>query len=137
MLRNRQKLPLRLAGIRVAIAAGVAAALVVSNPASAQGRCFKVLDLGNIGVEPGAAVGVPGATEPFAINNKHEVVFNVEDEISSQKRAYLFLQTAAFGLVPGCHDLHALAGFDAAEDSGVHDLNDAGLAVGWATFSGQ
>ncbi len=44
----------------------------------------------------------------------------------------LYLPVAAFGLTAGVHDLHTLAEPALGDESTVHDLNDAGIAVGWA-----
>ena len=130
MLRNRQTLPLRLAGPLVAIAAA-AAPLAVSNPALAQDRCYRVIDLGPIGFLP------DGAGALFGINNNDQGVFTAE--VNQKKHAMLYLPTDAFGLTAGCVDLHLLGDLDnqGYSQSVVHDISEAGIAVGWAQIAGE
>jgi hypothetical protein len=109
------------------IAAG--AALVVSNPAAAQGRCYEVIDLGPIGFLPG------GAGALFGINNNDQGVFTAE--VNGKKHAILYLPTDAFDLTAGCIDLHDLANLGPTTESVAHDISDAGIAVGWAEIAGE
>ena len=115
----------------VSIAAGAALVALSQAPAHAQ-NCFKITDLGKIrgGIAP------PG---PFGINNHNEAVFTVDVALVglTKNHAFVYLPVAAYGLAAGCHDLHALAGLDTRDpdsQSVVHDLNDAGIAVGSATI---
>lgn len=128
MLRNRQKLPLRLAGTVVAIAAG-AAPLAVCSPAAAQDRCYRLIDLGPIGFGPG------GAEALFGINNNNQGVFTAE--VNGKKHAMLYLPAPAYGFTePGCYDLHALAGLPADQTSVAHDINENGIVAGYRTVDG-
>lgn len=96
--------------------------------AAAQDTCYRVVDLGALGF-------TPLIDDFLGINNANQAVFTAV--IGGQKHAMLYLPADDYDLTAGVHDLHALAGFDAAEGSGVHDINDAGLAVGWATFDDE
>lgn len=129
MLRNRQKLPLRLAGSLVAIAA--AAPLALSSPASALDRCYRVIDLGSIGFHP------DGAGALFGLNNNDQGVFTAE--VNNKQHAMLYLPTDAFGVTAGCVDLHLLGDLDnqGYSQSVVHDISEAGIAVGWAEIAGE
>ena len=129
MLRNRQTLPFRFAGSLVAIATA-AAPLAVSSPAAAQDRCYRVINLGPIHFGPF------GDEALFGINNNDQGVFTAE--VNGKKHAMLYLPTATFNLAAGCHDLHLLGDLDnqGYSESVVHDLNDAGIAVGSATING-
>lgn len=92
---------------------------------SAMGEdCYRVVDLGELGF-------VPTIDHIFGINNANQAVFTAD--VAGKKRAMLYLPVAAFDLAAGVHDLHTLAGAAIpGDESVVHDLNDAGIAVGWA-----
>ena len=62
----------------VCMSVAASGALVAVSPVAAQGGCVRIIDLGDIGAEPSSLVGLPGSTEPFAINNSQQVVFNVD-----------------------------------------------------------
>ena len=129
MLRNRQKLPLRLAGTVVAIAAG-AAPLAVCSPAAAQDRCYRVIDLGPIGFGPG------GANALFGLNNNDQGVFTAE--VNGKKHAMLYLPAPAYGFTePGCYDLHELANIPADQTSVAHDINESGIVAGYRLVDGN
>ena len=57
--------------------------------------------------------------------------------VGGKKHAMLYLPADAFGLAAGVHDLHTLAGPDIGDESAAHDINDAGIAVGWGENGGE
>jgi uncharacterized membrane protein len=128
MSRDRQTLPFRFAGTLVAVAAA-AATLAVSNPASAQEDCYHIIDLGEIGF-------TPGIEDISGINNANQAVFTAM--VSGKKHAMLYLPVGAYDLAAGVHDLHVLAGAAiTGDESAAHDINEAGIVVGWAEIQGE
>lgn len=106
----------------MSVAAG--GALVAVSPAPAQDTCYRVVDLGILGF-------VPTIDHIFAINNANQAVFTAN--VAGKKHAMLYLPVAAYDLAAGVHDLHTLAGAEITGDQSVaHDINSAGIVVGWA-----
>ncbi len=98
-------------------------------PAAAQDDCYRVVDLGILGF-------VPTIDHIFGINNANQAVFTAN--VAGKKHAMLYLPVAAFDLAAGVHDLHDLAGPGMPGDESVaHDINAAGIVVGWGKIAGQ
>ncbi len=98
-------------------------------PAAAQETCYRIVDLGALGF-------TPGIDDISGINNANQAVFTAM--VGGNKHAMLYLPADAFGLTAGVHDLHMLAGAAIpGDESAVHDLNDAGIAVGWGEIGGE
>ncbi|MEE9129261.1 MAG: hypothetical protein V3T84_04535, partial [Phycisphaerales bacterium] len=98
-------------------------------PAAAQDTCYRVVDLGTLGF-------TPNIDHIFGINNANQAVFTAE--VGGKKHAMLYLPVDAFGLTAGVHDLHELAGAAIPGDESVaHDINAAGIAVGWGKIGGE
>lgn len=91
--------------------------------AAAGDTCYKITDLGALGF-------TPGSDTVFGINNNDEAVFTAL--VGGKKHAMLYLPAAAYHLTAGCHDLHSLAGLHADAESAAYEINNAGMAVGWA-----
>ncbi len=126
MSRDRQTLPFRFAGTLVAVAA---ATLAVSNPAAAQEDCYRIIDLGPLGF-------TPFMDDISGINNANQAVFTAV--AGGKKHAMLYLPVGAYDLAAGVHDLHVLAGPDiGGDESAAHDINDAGIVVGWGEIEGE
>ena len=96
---------------------------------SAMGEdCYHIVDLGALGF-------TPGAEDIFGINNANQAVFTTV--VAGKKHAMLYLPVGAYGLVAGVHDLNDLAGPDIGDESAAHDINEAGIVVGWGEIQGE
>ena len=122
----------REAGARWILAmavAGLVALAATGTDASAQETCYRVVDLGTLGFTPIITDDI------FGLNNANQAVFTAV--VGGTKHAMIYLPTTAYGLAAGVHDLHDLAGPALGDESVVHDLNDAGIAVGWGKIGGE
>ncbi len=91
--------------------------------AAAQETCYRIVDLGTLGF-------TPDIVDIFGINNANQAVFTAM--VGGKKHAMLYLPADAFGLAAGVHDLHDLAEPEIGDESVAHDINSAGIVVGWA-----
>ncbi|MCH8824837.1 MAG: hypothetical protein IH984_15175 [Planctomycetes bacterium] len=97
--------------------------------ASAQDRCFRMIDLGEIGE-------VAETSGPFGINNTGLAVFT--KMVNGQRHAFVNVNSSSLNIIgAGNFDLHDLSGLEAGGESVAHDVNDSDIAVGWATFNGD
>ncbi|MCH8316444.1 MAG: hypothetical protein IIA64_10760 [Planctomycetes bacterium] len=111
------------------IALGWCLSWAVVSSAAAQETCYRIVDLGELGF-------TPGIDDISGINNANQAVFTAV--VGGKKHAMLYLPAAAYDLAAGVHDLHDLAGAAIpGDESAVHDLNDAGIAVGWGEIGGE
>ena len=116
--------PKRFRNTRVLRSLGAIAGIgLLTVSAMAQEDCYRIIDLGELGF-------TPSENDIFGINNANQAVFTAV--VAGEKHAMLYLPVDAFGLAAGVHDLHDLAGSVVGDASAAHDINSAGIVVGWA-----
>lgn len=121
--------PKRFRNTRVLRSLGAMAGIGLLTVSAMGEDCYHIVDLGALGF-------TPGENDIFGINNANQAVFTTV--VAGKKHAMLYLPAAAYNLTAGVHDLHALAGPDiTGDESAAHDINEAGIVVGWAEIGSE
>ena len=121
--------PKRFKNTRLFCALGTMAGIGLLTVSAMGEDCYHIVDLGALGF-------TPGAEDIFGINNANQAVFTAE--VDGKKHAMLYLPVGAYTLAAGVHDLHVLAGaVITGDESAAHDINEAGIVVGWAEIGSE